>query len=73
MAKGLKIIIVNGPNINLIGKREPGIYGNKKIGDVNAIIKNYADENNIKVSFFQSNSEGGLIDFIHENDCWNYR
>ena len=68
MAKGIKIIIVNGPNINLMGKREPGIYGSKTIEDVNALIKNYADENNIKVSFFQSNSEGKLIDYIHEND-----
>ena len=68
MAKVLKIIVVNGPNINLIGKREPEIYGNKKLEEVNALINNYADENNVKVSFFQSNSEGGIIDFIHQND-----
>ena len=67
MSKVLKIIIVNGPNINLVGKREPGIYGNKKLSEVNALIDNYADKNNIEAVFFQSNSEGGVIDFIHEN------
>ena len=67
MAKGFKIIIVNGPNLNLIGKREPDIYGNKKLADINVLINKYADENKIETSFYQSNSEGDIIDFIHEN------
>lgn len=63
----LKILIVNGPNLNLLGKREPEIYGSQTLDDLNNHLKDLAKELQIKPLFFQSNSEGALIDFIHEN------
>lgn len=60
-----KIIIINGPNLNLLGKREPDIYGNISFEDFFADIKDvYSDE--IQLSFFQSNVEGELINKIQE-------
>jgi len=62
-----KILIVNGPNLNLLGKREPHIYGNKTLDELNEELAKIAGELNLDVEFFQSNSEGGLIDFIQKN------
>ena len=60
-----KIIIINGPNLNLLGKREPDIYGNMSFEDFFADLKDvYSDE--IQLSFFQSNIEGELIDKIQK-------
>ena len=60
-----KIIIINGPNLNLLGKREPDIYGNMSFEDFFADLKDvYSDE--IQLVFFQSNVEGELIDKIQE-------
>jgi len=59
------ILIVNGPNLNLTGKREPGLYGNETLESINAALKKKAEEQNINVSFFQSNCEGEIIDKIH--------
>lgn len=60
-----KILIINGPNLNLLGRREPSIYGSRAFCD-------YLDElralrPNVEISFFQSNHEGALIDCLHEN------
>ncbi len=60
-----KILIINGPNLNMTGIREPGIYGNKTLSDINNMIKERADKLNVSVEFFQSNSEGEIIDKIH--------
>ena len=64
----MKIGLINGPNLNLLGKREPEIYGDFTLGDIekklNSIIKeNYTD---IEILSFQSNVEGELINFIHK-------
>lgn len=60
-----KIIIINGPNLNLLGKREPDIYGDMSFEEFFDDIKEvYADE--VQLSFFQSNIEGELIDKIQE-------
>lgn len=60
----MKIQIINGPNLNLLGKREPGIYGNKGFESYFAELQQrYPD---IELSYYQSNHEGGLIDKIHE-------
>ncbi|MDR1892224.1 MAG: type II 3-dehydroquinate dehydratase [Oscillospiraceae bacterium] len=59
------ILVLNGPNINLTGQREPGIYGAQTLESINAAISVKAKELNLAVSFFQSNSEGALIDAIH--------
>ena len=61
-----KIIIINGPNINLTGKREENIYGIKSYEDINKDIGKIADSQNIDIEIFQSNSEGKIIDKIQE-------
>ena len=59
-----KIIILNGPNLNLLGEREQKQYGNFTLKDLEKSCNDYANQNNIKVSFFQSNIEGELVDQI---------
>ncbi|MDE6831680.1 MAG: 3-dehydroquinate dehydratase, partial [Muribaculaceae bacterium] len=59
-----EILIINGPNLNLIGRREPGIYGTRPLGDYLAELA--AGEADITVTTFQSNHEGVLIDKLHE-------
>lgn len=62
----MKILVLNGPNINMLGIREPQIYGNRTYSDLVRTIKNYCDEKDITVEFFQSNHEGALIDKIQD-------
>ena len=59
-----KIIILNGPNLNLLGEREKNQYGNFTLKDVEKSCKDYADKNNINLSLFQSNIEGELVNQI---------
>ena len=61
-----KIIILNGPNLNLLGEREKNQYGNFTLNDVEKNCKNYANQNNIKLFLFQSNIEGELVDQIQD-------
>lgn len=61
----MKIMIINGPNINLLGIREPGIYGESTYTDLENYIENYAKQKNIEAVILQSNGEGEIIDFIH--------
>ncbi len=58
----MRILILNGPNINLLGKREPEIYGSDTYNDLKVLIKEYANKHNIYTDFYQSNHEGDLID-----------
>jgi len=69
----MKIIaVINGPNLNMLGKRESQIYGNKSLGEINNELKEIAGNNEIDISFFQSNHEGKLIDYIQENyETWD--
>lgn len=60
------ILILNGPNLNLLGTREPGIYGSFTMADVEQTLQSLARELNVTVDFFQSNSEGGLIDRLQD-------
>ena len=60
----MKIQIINGPNLNLLGKREPEVYGSKSFEEYLAELK--AKYPNIEISYFQSNHEGTIIDKIHE-------
>lgn len=61
----MKILVINGPNLNMLGIREPGIYGASTLSDLETMIKEKAQELNTEVSFFQSNIEGEIINAIH--------
>ena len=61
-----KLLIINGPNLNMTGRREPEIYGNETLEDINASIKTYASALGFTCDFFQSNCEGEIISKIHE-------
>lgn len=66
----MKLLIMNGPNLNRLGKREPGIYGAETLEDVEGKLHKLALQHGVELSFFQSNWEGALIDKIHEaEDC----
>ena len=60
-----KILILNGPNLNLLGTRQPEIYGSTTLADVEDMCRTHADKVGAQVSFYQSNIEGALIDAIH--------
>ncbi|NLV82100.1 MAG: type II 3-dehydroquinate dehydratase [Synergistaceae bacterium] len=60
----MKFLIINGPNLNMLGIREPEIYGKETLDDLMKYVKNYCDPRDIDVQFFQSNSEGAIIDAI---------
>ena len=59
-----KILIINGPNLNLLGTREPEIYGKTTLKDIEAELKNRAEKLNVEVECFQSNHEGEIVDKI---------
>ena len=63
------ITIINGPNLNLLGTREPEIYGSKTLDDLENIIKTHVVENykDIKIEFYQSNTEGEIVDLIQRS------
>ena len=60
----MKILIINGPNMNLLGIREPETYGKRTYNDLVALIRAHAKEKGVEVDFFQSNHEGALVDAI---------
>ena len=60
------IYVLNGPNLNLLGKREPEKYGNATLDDVEALCRTTGKEHGFDIEFRQSNREGELVDFIHE-------
>ena len=60
----MKVLVINGPNINMLGIREPDIYGKNTYADLCEMIKSYATEKNIEVKLFQSNHEGSIVDEI---------
>ena len=62
----MKLLVVNGPNLNLLGIREPDIYGKHTYQDLIDKIKDYAEQGGDEVAFFQSNHEGALVDAIQQ-------
>jgi len=65
-----RILILHGPNLNLLGEREPEIYGRLTLEEVNGRIREFAAERGAEVRIFQSNHEGTLIDLIHGHRRW---
>ena len=67
----MKLLILNGPNLNLLGRREPDIYGNRTYDDLCKLIRDHASACRCQVELLQSNHEGALIDAIQtaRNDC----
>jgi 3-dehydroquinate dehydratase II len=65
-----RILLIHGPNLNLLGKREPTIYGNSSLEEINKSMEQVAAESGVELRVFQSNSEGGLIDAIHDAANW---
>lgn len=67
----MKVLVINGPNMNLLGKREPEAYGSETLEDLEKAVSKEAENLDIEVTFFQSNHEGEIIDTIQtaqEND-----
>ena len=64
----MKFLIINGPNLNLLGKREPGIYGDQTYDALCTLIREHAEKNASTADFFQSNHEGAIIDAIQQSD-----
>ncbi|MBR4290921.1 MAG: type II 3-dehydroquinate dehydratase [Oscillospiraceae bacterium] len=62
----MKILVINGPNINMLGIREPGIYGKSTFADLLALLETCAAEEGIEIRQYQSNHEGCLVDKIQE-------
>ncbi|WP_251451919.1 type II 3-dehydroquinate dehydratase [Parasutterella muris] len=61
-----KILLLNGPNLNLLGTREPDKYGNKTLADIESSLSAYVSEKDAKLSYYQSNHEGDLVDRIQQ-------
>ena len=60
----MKVLIINGPNLNLLGKREPDKYGSESLEQINTQLQKHAKENSIELETFQSNHEGEIVDKI---------
>ena len=60
----MKLLVINGPNLNLLGLREPGIYGKGTLSDLEDFLRKVGEEEGVELSFFQSNHEGAIVDVI---------
>ena len=64
------ILLLNGPNLNLLGTRQPDVYGNMTLDDVNEAVKKHLEPYDIELRVFQSNHEGALVDSLHDARGW---
>ena len=62
----MKVVVIQGPNLNMLGKREQHIYGPMKLEQIHEQMKSFAEQSNIEIEFFQSNLEGEIVDRIQE-------
>ena len=68
----MKVLIINGPNLNLLGKRDQSIYGEQTLEEINGTIKLRGKKIGVEVDFFQSNCEGLIVDKLHESMDMDY-
>ena len=66
----LKVLVLHGPNLNLLGRREPGTYGRMTLDEINAALRAAAAERDAELRIVQSNHEGALVDALHEAMDW---
>ena len=66
----MNILVVNGPNLNLLGKREPEVYGSESLGDIMEWLENLPEVSEHTLLWFQSNHEGEIIDLLHREMDW---
>jgi 3-dehydroquinate dehydratase-2 len=66
----MKILVLHGPNLNLLGTREPDVYGSLTLDEINARLKELGKSLGVEVTCQQSNHEGALIDILHEARAW---
>lgn len=65
----MKILVINGPNLDMLGKRDKNIYGAFTLRDLENYIADFCKSQGVEVAFFQSSYEGAIIDKLHDNDC----
>lgn len=64
------VLVIHGPNLNLLGEREPEVYGRTTLAELNQMLIQKAQQLDVALKFLQSNTEGKIIDFIHEQRHW---
>lgn len=65
----MKILIIHGPNLNMLGRRDTAIYGTMSLGQINSLLEKRAQELGVEIATFQSNSEGTIIDFLQSQSA----
>jgi 3-dehydroquinate dehydratase-2 len=66
----IKILVIHGPNLNLLGRREKNIYGKRTLPEINDLIEEWATQEDVEIKIFQSNREGSIVDAIDEAADW---
>ena len=66
----MKILVIHGPNLNLLGRREPGVYGRTTLTQINAQLQELAGKMDVELKILQSNHEGEIVSFIGDNADW---
>ncbi|MFQ5655923.1 MAG: type II 3-dehydroquinate dehydratase [Candidatus Methylomirabilales bacterium] len=66
----MRVLVLNGPNLNLLGQREPGVYGTMTLRELEEEVRRVAETRGVEIQFFQSNHEGVLIDRLHQAGDW---
>jgi 3-dehydroquinate dehydratase-2 len=67
----MRILVINGPNLNLLGRRQPEVYGRETLADIELLMRNHADALRVELKFVQSNHEGDIVDAIQEHLDWD--